>query len=467
MKSMNDVTIIIFGATGDLTKRKLIPALYKLLLHKKLDKLCIVGASRGNGSGIKDILNNARGFIPSVDEKVWNTLERSSFFMPVEFSNLDDFKKLNQYVHELEQQQGMSGNRLAYMAIAPNFFMPVTKLIGESGLLTRSADNKPWNRIAYEKPFGLDLDSAHEINAEIRTWFDEEQVYRIDHYLTKELVGNILMIRFANSMFEPLWNEKYIDHVQITLTESIGLEGRGMYYDNYGVLKDIVQNHMLQLLSLIAMEAPSVLSSKEIRDKKAELLSKIRFTDGINGQFDGYQDEEGVKSGSTTPTFTLLRFEVDTPRWKGVPFYGKAGKRLDKKCTSIAIKFKDISCPLLEGHKCPSNYFIIEIAPDATFSLGLNVKTVGKFNELTHVKMDFCHSCLFGATTPEAYEVLFEQIIAGDQSISVRFDEIEHAWDVYQQLEKANMPLYKYQSGAKGPHEMDEFLKKYHVRWRV
>lgn len=465
---MNDVTIIIFGVTGDLTKRKIIPALYKLMKDKKLDKLCVVGASRGNGLGIKDILNNARGFIPTIDETVWNKLEQNSFFMPVEFSNLDDFKKLSNYVGELEQRQGMSGNRLVYMAIAPNFFMPVTQFIGEAGLLTRrDAHSTPWNRIAYEKPFGLDLDSAHQINGVIQQWFNEDQVYRIDHYLTKELVGNILMIRFANSMFEPLWNHKYIDHVQITLTESIGLEGRGIYYDNYGVLKDIVQNHMLQLLALVAMEAPSVLSSKEIRDKKSELLSKIRCTDGIVGQFDGYRSEEGVNPESTTPTFTLLRFEVDTPRWKGIPFYGKAGKRLDKKCTSIAIKFKDISCPLLEGNKCPSNYFIIEIAPDATFSLGLNVKTVGKFNELTHVTMDFCHSCVYGATTPEAYEVLLEQIIAGDQAISVRFDEIEHAWSVYERLEKAHMPLYEYQPGAKGPHEMDEFLKKYHVRWRV
>jgi glucose-6-phosphate 1-dehydrogenase len=400
---------------------------------------------------------------------VWDILKRNSIFISTDFNSPDDCVKLANHVSELEQKHDLNGNRLVYMAVSPHFFAQLTTMIGETHLLNRwnKESDQPWQRIVFEKPFGLDSKSAHVINQAISEWFSEDQVFRIDHYLTKELVSNILMVRFANSMFEPLWNHTYIDHIQITMTESIGLEGRGNYYDDYGVLKDVVQNHMLQLLSLVTMETPTDFSSKEIRDKKSEVLSRVKVTDGILGQYDGYKKEKGVKPDSDTPTYALLRMEVDSPRWKGTPFYGKAGKKLDEKRTSIAIKFKDIVCPLLGGKECPSNYFIIEIAPDATFSLGLNVKAIDSLNKLTQVKMDFCHSCIFGPMTPEAYEIIFEQILRGEQSISVRSDEIEYAWNIYETMIQQRMPLYSYQPGTKGPHESAEFLKKYHIRWRV
>jgi len=464
---MNECTFIIFGATGDLTRRKLIPALYNLVKDKKIEKILIVGAAWDDASA-EDIFENAEPFVNNLDPDVWQKLISHTFYQQLNFKVFEDFQALKNLVERVEKDFDMNGNRIAYLATPAHFFCDITVSLGKSGLITRQKENPKvgWQRIVYEKPFGIDAQSASSINHCISQWFDESQIYRIDHYLTKELVGNIALVRFTNIIFEPLWNYKYIDNVQITLSEEIGLEGRGNYYDKYGVLRDVVQNHIMQLLALIAMEEPEQLSGDYIRDQKAKVLQKVHVTDGLLGQYIGYRKEKDVDPHSNTPTYSLLQMKVDTPRWKGVPFYLKSGKKLDKKNTLICIQFKEIYCPLEPGFACPANYLLIEVSPDARFALDLNIKVVGTKNEVMPVKMDFCHSCIYEKSTPESYEILFEQILAGEQSVSVRFDEIEYAWEIIDRAQEFHFPLYKYEPGSEGPKEAELFLKKHNVRWR-
>lgn len=463
---MNECTIILLGATGDLAKRKLIPAIYKLIENNKLTKFALVGAAFSEVSR-DEMLDAAKPFIPEINGTVWQRLRDRSYYQQLNFGNAQDYQKLKVLVEQAEEQHGLPGNRLCYLAAAAHFFCSITKQLGTRGILVRDQEGSAiWHRIVYEKPFGTDLQSAKAINKCIEHCVNESQVFRIDHYLTKELVSNIALVRFTNIIFEPLWNNKYIDNVQIRIDELIGLEGRGRYYDQYGVLKDVVQNHALQLLALIAMESPSQLSGDAIRDKKAELLKHVSCDAGLTGQYTGYHHEQDVAKDSQTPTYALLRMLVDTPRWKGVPFYVETGKRLERKETVISIQFKDIMCPLVEGRECPSNALIMHIAPEASFGLELNVKPVGLQRGVVPVKMDFSHAKRFGPKTPEAYETLLESVMVGDQTISVRFDEIEQAWRILVAIEKMGLPLYRYEQGSDGPTEAQKFLQNYNVRWQ-
>jgi glucose-6-phosphate 1-dehydrogenase len=318
----------------------------------------------------------------------------------------------------------------------------------------------------YEKPFGDDLKSAHAINEVIATHFNENQVYRIDHYLTKEVVGNIGLLRFTNCVLEPLWNNQYIENVQIILSETIGTQGRGAYYDNYGALKDMVQNHMLELVALIGMEPPAQLSGEYIRTERARVLEKIAVVDVLLGQYEGYKNEQYVAPDSDTETFAQLCVNINNARWTGVPFFLKTGKSLDKKETVIHIKFKQVACLLVKDCPTDSNYLTIQVSPEATFSLSLNAKKPGYANEVTPIKMEFRHSSVFGAVTPDSYDIIFEEIIKGEHSISVRFDEIESAWKVIDAIEQMNLPVYPYKKGTQGPKECLEFDKKHAMRWR-
>lgn len=463
---MNECTIIILGATGDLAKRKLIPAIYKLIEDNKLTKFAVVGAALSDATR-DDMLAAAQEFIPELNQEIWQRLRECSYYQSLNFDNADDYQKLKVLVEDVERQHGLPGNRLVYLAAAAHFFCAITRQLGDSGIVVRDQKDDPvWHRIVYEKPFGTDLASAQAINKCIDHCVNESQVFRIDHYLTKELVSNIALVRFTNIIFEPLWNSNYIDNVQIRIDESIGLEGRGRYYDHYGVLKDVVQNHALQLLALIAMESPSELSGDAIRDKKAELLKHVSCSAGLLGQYAGYQNEQDIPKDSQTPTYALLKMAVATKRWQGVPFYIQTGKRLERKETVIAIQFKDVVCPLINGKECPSNALIMHIAPEASFDLELNVKPVGLQPGVVPVKMDFSHAKTFGPKTPEAYEILLESVMAGDQTISVRFDEIEQAWRIIEAIEKMNLPMYPYEQGSAGPAEAQEFLEKQNVRWQ-
>lgn len=461
------VTFIIFGASGDLAKRKLLPALYDLLANKRLDSCLIVGVAYDTISA-DTILERIRDFIPHLDEIVFKKLKNCFYYHQLNFTQSADYQLLHMRIQELEKQHGLPGNRMAYLAAPPQFFCAITENVGKAGIIKRSDDTGHvqgvWQRIVYEKPFGLDYASAHAINACILAQFNEHQVYRIDHYLTKAIVGTIALVRFTNVIFEPLWNNLYINNVQIILDESLGLEGRGHYYDKYGALNDVVQNHILQLLALIAMESPDRLTGDAIRDKKAEVLKRVRPVDGVLGQYAGYTKEKDVAPGSTTPTFALLRLMVDTPRWHGVPFYVRTGKNLEHKNSSIHITFKRVDCPLKRIGVCASNVLTISIAPEPYMSLELNIKKPGLGHEVMPVDMVFSHEKYFGPTTLQAYEVLLLEIMAGEQAVSVRFDEIEYSWNVIEKITKLNLPLYTYVSGSAGPQEVDEFIKKYGVQ---
>jgi glucose-6-phosphate 1-dehydrogenase len=463
---MNDVTFIVLGASGDLTKRKLLPALYAQFAANAMKRFLIVGAAVDNISR-DQILANAKPFIQHIDEEMYKKFGDHFYYQVLDFADTDGFSRLNMFVGDLEKKIGLPGNRLIYFATASTFYCSVTILCAQSGLAQKKDLQDPiWHRLIYEKPFGSDGFSAHEINQCIAQHFNEGQIYRIDHYLTKELVGNIALVRFTNCVFEPLWNNRYIDNVQIVVSEEGGIEDRGRYYDNYGALKDMVQNHMLEVVALLGMEAPAQLSGEYIRQERARVLQKIRFSDAIFGQYIGYLDEPGVRPGSQIDTFVALQMYIDNPRWAGVPFYLKTGKKLDKTETVIYIKFKQVDCLL--ARKCPSdtNYLTIRVSPDAEFSLTLNAKKPGVSNEVVPVNMDFCHSCLFGESIPGSYEILLQEIVRGEQAVSVRYDEIEHAWKFIDSIDQTEVPLYLYRPGTSGPKELEDFAYNHGVRLR-
>lgn len=462
---MKNITIILFGATGDLSKRKIIPALYRAVEHKKIEHFTLIGVAFDEVTS-EEMINAAYPFVENSDEGIWNVLHENSFYIKINFTESSDYQALNTFVQACERSQGIAvAHRLFYLATSASFFSSITSNCTQVGLLQRKNDSDFfWHRIVYEKPFGFDLESAREINACIASALNETQVYRIDHYLTKEIVSNIAMIRFTNCVLEPLWSNKYIDQVHIVLSEDGGIEGRGGYYDKAGALADVVQNHMLEMLALICMETPEKLTGDYIRVQRANILKKVRFLDGILGQYEGYLSEQYVSENSHTDTYALLKLAVDTPRWRGVPFYVKTGKKLAKKETIIYIKFKQVDCLLTKGCPTDSNWLTIQIAPEAIFSLTLNAKRPGASDQIMPVNMDFCHSCLYGLQTPQAYEVLLEEIIRGEQSVSVRFDEIEYAWQLIDRIAAARLPLYSYESGSLGPKEEKEFNNKHGVR---
>lgn len=460
---MYDGVLIIFGATGDLAKRKLFPALYRILKKERFKNLAIV-ATAIEDVAMASILANVRVHIKDVDEELWARFSSLACYFQMDLTDVDAYEKLRSLVESLEQKyQFTSGNRFAYLAVASHFFCTITQALGQSGVIQRKSSN----RIIYEKPFGKDAQSAHEINECIAEWFEEVQVYRVDHYLTKELVNNIALLRYTNCVFEPLWNNKYIEQVHIVLSELQGVENRGSYYDQYGVVRDVMQNHMLQLLALTAMEEPEKLTGDYIRTARARVLKDISVVDGILGQYEGYTNENHVRDNSQTETFALLYCAIANERWRGVPFILKTGKCLDKHEVAIHIQFKQAQTYIAKRSAVDENWLTIRVAPDATFILTLNAKKPGKLDQLITVPMEFCHSCMYGAITPEAYEVLFEEVFIGEQATSVRFDEIESAWKVIDVVYKKQLPLYSYKRATQGPTELDNFSKKYGIRWRT
>lgn len=462
---MNECTFVILGATGDLTKRKLIPALYRLIKHKKITKCALIGVALDETTG-EDMLAAARKFIPKIDERVWKRLQRSSYYYSFNFYNEQNYDELKKSLSAIEKKHKLSGKRIFYLATMPQHFATITKNLARCGIVKREKTSSArWSRIIYEKPFGGDLMSARAINRNIRSVFDESQIYRIDHYLGKELVGNIALIRFTNRVFEPLWNNKHIDSVQIILSETIGIEGRSAFYNSTGALKDMVQSHMLQIMALVGMEAPEKLSGSFIRDAKAAVLKKIDVESAVFGQYEGYLQERGVDAASKTDTFVALKLSINNRRWEGVPFYLKTGKYLDKKEASIHIRFKMVDCLLNE--KCPmdANYLTLRIFPDEGFYLELNAKVPGQ-SDITPVKMDFCHSCLFGFNSAAAYENLLLDVLRGDQSVFLRSDEIELSWKVIEKVEALKRTLYPYKKGSAGPKEIEKLDKLKPIRWR-
>lgn len=461
---MNNFVFILLGATGDLAKRKIIPALYQLSKEQKFDFI-VVGAALDSTS-IDTIIENARPFIEAVDEQELAKFKDKFFYSPLNFQKKEDFDRLQIQVSALEQKYSLSQNRLLYVAAASDFYCAITEHSAQSGLIKKqSKAGAPWQRIVYEKPFGKDAASARTINECIAHYFDESQIYRIDHYLTKEIVGNIALVRFTNLVFEPLWNNRYIDYVQVIVNESIGIEGRGAYYDHYGALRDIVQNHILEIVALLAMESPEWLHGEYIRSARVKVLEKIKVADALLGQYENYRKEPAVSSQSNTETFAAVRLMIENPRWAGVPFYVKTGKYLEKKETVIHIKFKQVDCLLAKHCPAESNMLTLQVAPEAVFSLRLNIKKPGVGDEVVPVNMEFCHSCIFGMQKTEAYEIIIEQVVKGEQEVSVRFDEIEAAWKVIDSIEDMKLPVYPYKVGSHGPEQLQAFEKKHGMRW--
>jgi len=464
---MSDCTFIILGATGDLAKKKLLPAIYDLVKDKKIARYAIIGAALEDLSQ-EEFTQLFASFINPFDFSIWDEMKEHIYYQRINFEDPKSFIQLNKKVSALESEAELPGNRIIYIAAASIFYCSITQNLAHSSLARKATNNSPWNRIIYEKPFGTDLDSANQINQCIKESFNESQIYRVDHYLTKELVSSIVLVRFSNIIFEPLWNHKYIDYVEINLGELIGLEGRGRYYDHYGVLRDVVQNHGLQLMSLIAMELPAKLNGFEIQEKKAEVLKHIQFDDGFLGQYDSYKEELDVNISSSTPTFACLKFIINNDRWKNIPFYIKAGKKLNRKDSSIHIKFKNVDCTLKESCFYESDYLTIQVDPDAAFSLQLNSKRPDSIFEVRPIQLTFNQDYTSKTATPEAYEVLLERIIQGDQSVSVRFDEIEFAWSVIDTVQKKELPMYPYEQATKGPQEaLTTFERTHKMRWRV
>lgn len=468
--SLHECTIVILGGTGDLSKRKLIPAIYKLVADQRLCKFAVVCVSNDDTT-IQAVLERARGFIPEVDETIWQKIQDHSAYYRLDFHDQGEYQELGKFLTELEKKSGLVGNRMFYLATMPEHFDALTHNLARYNIVQKQIGSdqlpsKPWSRVVYEKPFGTDLLSAQQINKSIAQVFDESQVFRIDHWLGKELVGNIALVRFTNRIFEPIWNKENIDSIQIIMNETIGIEGRGIYYDTYGILKDMVQNHMVQLLALIAMEAPVRLTANDIRNAKAEVMKKISVKSVVLGQYEGYLQEKNIRPNSNTPTFAAIKVIVDNDRWKDVPFYLKTGKFLKTKMATIHIKFKKVDC-LLEA--CPSepNSLTINIHPDEGFYLELNAKVPGVSNQLTPVTMNFSHAALFGPNTPEAYELLLSDVIRKDHSIFVRNDEIELSWGVIEQVNRLNPPLYRYEKGSNGPVETKDLDSERTITWRV
>lgn len=465
---MNNCTFIVFGITGDLSKRKLIPGLYQLVKENRVDKFAIIGIGLEEKT-IDEILSPAKEFIRDFDESVWQKFLKHTFYLKNNVKNEQDYQNLKNLICEKESEYKICGNRLAYCATPASIFDEITKYLVKFGILKRrESSDKCWYRIAYEKPFGHDLNSAKKLNKEILSLLDESQIYRVDHYLAKEVVENILYVRFTNIIFQSLWNNKNIESVQIILSEKDGVGSRGAYYDKYGALNDVVQNHMLQLLALVAMNEPKKLTGDDIRSCKAQILKNVKVDSGFTGQYNGYLNEAGIPSNSKTETFVVLKLFVNDKRWKGVPFYLKTGKHLPEKSTKIHIQFKKVDCKLTKA-SCPieGNSLTLDVFPKGGFSFEVNAKSPGERDAVIPVKMDFCYECLFAPSTPEAYEHILQDIVAGDQAISVRFDEIEYSWKIIDKIKSMNLDFCSYEKNTKGPQkELAEFALQNKFNWK-
>src|SRR6266542_2090405 len=485
-------TIVIFGATGDLTHRKLAPPLYNLAADGDLPPAVeIVGFARRPKTDDEfrsELEGGTRKFSrQSVRAEIWKNFAQSIFYHQSEFGDESGYKALAERLDEIDKNRGTRGNRLFYLAASPDQFEPILKNLKAAGL--NQACKGSWARVIIEKPFGSDLASARELNRAVRNSFTEEQTYRIDHFLGKETAQNILVLRFANAIFAPLWNTHYIDHVQITAAETLGVEGRAGYYDTAGALRDIVQNHLLQLLCLVAMEPPTDLSAESIRDEKVKVVRSLRrwsrneiAANVVRGQYAkgaihgksvaGYREEEKVKTDSTTETFVALRLYIDNWRWADVPIYMRVGKRLPKSATEISIHFKKAPAVLFNKDLHDLNVLVIRIQPDEGISLRIHAKVPGTSFRIEPVKMDFHYGTSFGKASPEAYERLLLDAMSGDATLFARRDEVEEAWAFVDPIEEAwhakkDVPdLFFYPAGSWGPEEADDLLARDGRAWR-
>ncbi len=484
--------LVIFGASGDLTQRKLVPALYQMKRERRLPpEMTIVGVARRDWDHdyfrdhMREGVEEFGGGIGN--EAVWQDFARGLFYCAGNIDQPESYHRLKAFLAELDEQRGTRGNRVFYLSVAPRFFGEATQQLGAAGMLADPTKQ----RLVIEKPFGKDLATARALNRVVQSVCREEQIYRIDHYLGKETVQNLMVFRFANAIFEPLWNRQFVDHIQITVSETVGLEGRAGYYETAGALRDMVQNHLMQLFALTAMEAPNSLDADSIRSEKVKVLQATRLADlddlslsATRGQYapgwmkgeavPGYRSEDGAHPESTTPTYAALKLVIDNWRWKGVPFYLRTGKRMPKKVSEISIHFKEVPFIMFQSaaKQLNHNVLALRIQPNEGISMRFEVKTPGNSLRTRSVEMDFRYDAAFGKPSTEAYGRLLIDCMLRDQTLFTRGDEVEASWRLLTPaLEVWDAPtppdaIPLYEAGTWGPVEAELLLNRDRRRWR-
>jgi len=482
---LDPCTIVIFGASGDLTARKLVPSLYNLFVHDSLPRpFTILGCAR-TAMGNEEFRARLRGAFPQAPAR-WEEFAAHLFYQALEYDSVPGYLALTERLRELDRERGTGGNRVFYLAVPPDLYSTVAEMIGREGLAREGEAGNGWSRIVVEKPFGRDLPTAMELDRTLHRSFGEQQIFRIDHYLAKETVQNVLMLRFANAIFEPLWNRTFVDHVGILAAETLGVEHRAGYYDRSGVLRDMFQNHLMQLLALIAMEPPSRFESDRVQDEKAKVFRSLKpltaagvhenlilgqYGSGAveDSQVPGYREEPGVRPDSVTPTFAVLRLFVDNWRWRGVPFYLASGKRLAQKVTEITVRFKEVPHSMFQrvlGERIIANRLILGIYPDEGIRLTFQTKNPGAQMCLRSVLMDFKYYQDYRGPVLDAYEKALVDCIQGDHMLFWRQDGVELCWafltPILEECEACGPkvpPIHPYEAGTWGPEPAQAWMR--------
>lgn len=487
MNERNSCIFTIFGATGDLTQRKLLPALYFLereqFLGNNFSIICAARREKTNEQYREEAKASIKKFSRiEVEDKILNRILKLIHYYQLEFNEKKRYVSLRKYIEKLSKHHTRVCNKVFYLATSPDLFNVIVKNLDKACLTSKNPKDH-YSRVVFEKPFGKNLKTAKKLNKEIREVFNESQIYRIDHYLAKELVQNLIVMRFGNLIFEPLWNTKYIDHVQITVAETLGLENRGAFYDKNGSLRDIVQNHIIQLLCLTTMEAPKSLDANDIRDQKVKVLKSIAKIknikkDSVKGQYTSgtvngkrvisYRQEKGVRPESITSSYFAIKFSIDNKTWRNVPFYIRTGKRIKERTAEINIIYKKPSDKLFKkGFKLENNILTVRVQPDEGISFKFNSKVPGNKIIIDSVDMDYCHECKFGPGSAEAYERLLHDVMQGDQTLFTRWDEVENAWSIIDSVRNAWQGIQPafYKPGTWGPKEADKLLERDGRKW--